>query len=170
MARKSTRTVKRKTPARPGLHPVFGPVADPGPSGFGPVADPGPGLGHFGPVADPGPGFWHSAADRVERSKLAAEDRKALNDLRLRRVNAAIAALEAQAQVADQELELLSRKGVILSLPEQLHPRWPQGDPGPELAPIDRLRFVHDVRMSVLRRTVQYLKDTAKAIESMRDT
>ncbi|MFY3743269.1 hypothetical protein ACOQFB_05125 [Anaeromyxobacter sp. Red801] len=171
---RATRKVSRsaKVPTR-GLHPVFGPIADPGPEALaGSIAalgGPWAGAWHFGPVADPGPGFgsWRdSLFGRIDRGTLDAAALRQMADLRVRRIRGAVRALEEQLELTEEEFKLLAR------FPEKLQPRVPPfdpgGDPPPELRPIDFLRFVRDRQVASLKQAIEYLNASAVAIEAKR--
>lgn len=178
--RRTART--RRQPSRTskagatGLHPVFGPIADPGPDhiggGLGGLGGGWGGAWHFGPVADPGPifGGWRgSLFGPVDRSALDAAAAKQLAALRVRRLTVAIRSLEEQAALADEEFKALSRVADNLRIERARLPPWIDfGDPAPELRPIDVIRYVHELRAAALQRTISFLKESARAGEGAR--
>ncbi|ACG75195.1 conserved hypothetical protein [Anaeromyxobacter sp. K] len=174
---RATRKASRraKVPTR-GLHPVFGPIPDPGPEalagGIAGLRGPWAGGWHFGPVADPGPGFgsWRdSLFGRIDRGALDAAALKQMADLRVRRIRAAARAMQEQLELTEEEFKLLARFPDKLQIdPARLPPHLDPGDPPPELRPIDFLRFVRDHRVAALKQTIEYLNASAVAIEAAR--
>lgn len=160
-----------KLAGRRGLHPVFGPIADPGPGDLGGGWG-GWGGWHGGPVADPGPGFggWRgSLFGAIDRNVLDAAAQKQITALRVRRIGIVATALEQQAAVMDEEFKLLSRLADRLQIDKAQLPPWVDpGDPVPELRPVDFLRYVYELRTAVLQRTIAYVKDSMKAVEGAR--
>ncbi len=181
MAKRRTARTTRQPPRRTklgagGLHPVFGPITDPGPDdiggGWGGWGAGWGGGWHFGPVADPGPGFggWRgSLFGPIDRSVLDPAAVKQLAALRVRRINVAIRSLEEQGAIADEEFRLMSRFSDDLRIDKgRLPPHIDPGDPVPELRPIDVIRYVYELRTAALQRTIAYLKESVKAIEAAR--
>lgn len=173
-ARRTRKTSRTTKIGAAGLHPVFGPVTDPGPDGlgggWGGLGGGWGGAWHFGPVADPGPGFggWRgSVFGPIDPGALDASTVKQLAALRVRRLNAAARSLEEQAAIADEEFKLLSRAPDKLRIDRaRLPPHIDFGDPVPDLRPIDILRYVYELRGAAVQRTVAYLKEAAKAVEA----
>lgn len=174
---RAAKATRRTRSAAIGIHPVFGPVTDPGPDapggglwGFGGAGGIlGGAFHHFGPVADPGPGFgsWRdSLFGRVDRGALDAAALKQMADLRARRIRAIARAMEEQLELTEEEFKLLARFPEKLQLERARHlPYLDQGDPPPELRPIDFLRFVRDHRVAGLKQAIEYLNASAIAVE-----
>ena len=155
-----------------GLHPVFGPVADPGPDdifgGWGGGGGWRPGW--HGPVVDPGPPFhgWLGTVIRpIEREALDPAVVKNLSALRVRRLKASIRALEERAAIAQEEFKLLSQLGDKLEVDVSQLPPWVDpGDPPPELRPLHFLRYVHELRAAYIQQTIAYMQESVKAIQA----
>ena len=175
MARRSAAAARLRKPVGTGLgglHPVFGPVADPGPDiggGWGGWGGGGGGWGgwHGGPVADPGPGFWRgSILGALDLTALAPEAMKQLSEFRVRRINASISALEEQLAIAKSEFDLVSRFAGKVQIDRLKIPPFGPGDPVPELRAIEFIRFIYDLRVAPIQRTIDFLKASAKAVEA----
>lgn len=158
-----------------GIHPVFGSIADPGSDDWGGGSGGGwaghisPGFLHFGPVADPAP-FLRGRASlvaTVDPRTLDAATQRQVAALRARGLRATIKALREQVVIAGEELKLLSRSKSIRLGPAVVSPIDP-GDPVLDIRPLDFIRYLHDLRVSALERTITFLEDSAKAIEASR--
>ncbi len=171
MPRKAaTRRVATRAAAT--FHPVFGPVADPGPvfgSGHFPGVDWGPWHWH-GPIPDPAPPFdvggWRtSLAALLDRQKLSEATVQQLSALRAKRVAANIAGLEQEAKFLDAEWGILSKVAPGLVFPTRI-PEGPQpGDPAPEIKPVDFVRYQYEARAAELAHRIGFLKQVHAAIE-----
>jgi hypothetical protein len=166
MKKKTIRnTVKKsrgKTKFPGGIHPVFGPVADPAPHFWtGPQIDPAPPL-HSG-------GWRESLVNFVNREKLDANSALQLKALRIQRLHADIATFEQRVRILESEWAILAKRPAELQIDRSKFPGFPDpGDPAPEIRPIDFIRYVFDMRSSVLTRTIKFLKDSLAMIEGIR--
>jgi hypothetical protein len=174
MPRKAaTRRVTTKAPG--GLHPVFGPVADPAPDfGRGHIYGGGWLPAWSSPIADPVPPFaaggWRtSLAAAVDRQKLDDASIRQLTALRAKRVAATIAALEQEAAILESEWAVLSKVGPGLVVPGPHLPDGPHGgDPVPEIRPVDFVRYLYEARAAALQHTIAFLNQARSAIEGRR--